>query len=298
MKHIILTGSSSGFGMITAQVLAKSGHQVYATMRNIHTSNADTAKNLRHWAEQQHVNIQIVELDVTSDVSVEKAVREILSHSEGKIDVLINNAGSAFIGLNETLSATQTDQMFQINVIGVDRMIKAVLPFMHLQKNGLIITLSSVASRQPIPIMGAYGATKAAVDALSVSYYYELMSSGIDVAIVQPGAYPSTDIFTRQAIPANPDSEKYYGADMRKFKASVVNLFTPGPENPDTAEVAGVIAELIGQEKGQRQLWTIINGGPLADSISETNQSIRQIVDTILYAAGVAKQSPSLQNHH
>jgi len=298
MKHIILTGSSSGFGMITAQVLAKSGHQVYATMRNMHTSNADAAKSLRQWAEQQHVNIQIVELDVTSDVSVEKAITEILAHSEGKIDVLINNAGSAFIGFNETLSPAQTDQMFQVNVLGVDRMIKAVLPSMHLVRDGLIITISSVASRQPIPVMGAYGATKAAVDALSVSYYYELMSCGIDVAIVQPGAYPSTDIFTRQAIAANPESEKFYGADMRKFKASVVNLFTPGLENPDTAEVAGVIAELIGQEKGQRQLWTIINGGPLRDSISRANQSIRQIVDTILHAAGVEKEDTSMQNHH
>ena len=297
MKHIILTGSSSGFGMITAQVLAKSGHQVYATMRNIHTSNAKAAESLRQWAEQQDVNIQVVELDVTSDASVEKAVNEILALSKGKIDVLINNAGSAFIGLNETLSAAQTNQMFQINVIGVDRMIKAVLPTMHIWKDGLIINLSSVASRQPIPIMGTYGATKAAVDALSVSYYYELKNAGIDVAIIQPGAYPSTDIVIKQEVPYNPDSEKFYGTPMQKFKERVMTTFTPGPFNPDPVEVADVIAGLIDLQKGQRQLWTIVNGGPLAESISHVNQSIKQIVDTILHAAGVADDTATLHNH-
>ncbi|GLU53662.1 short-chain dehydrogenase/reductase [Dyadobacter frigoris] len=297
MKHIILTGSSSGFGMITAQTLAKKGHQVYATMRNIHTSNADAARKMEQWAEQNDVQIRIVELDVTSDLSVEKAITEILAYSKGKIDVLINNAGSAFIGLNETLSTAQTDQMFQINVMGVDRMIKAVLPFMHLRKDGLIITLSSVASRQPIPIMGTYGATKAAVDALSVSYYYELKNSGIDVTIIQPGAYPSTDIVTKQAIPYNPDSEMFYGTSMQKFKERVMTTFTPGPSNPDPVEVADVIAGLIDLQKGQRQLWTIVNGGPLAESISHVNRSIQQIVDTILQAAGVADDTATLQNH-
>lgn len=287
MKKIILTGSSSGFGILTAKTLASQGHTVYATMRGVNTSNLAAATALKEWASANNAVIEIVELDVTDNVSVQKAIATITKHSGGVIDVLINNAGAAFIGLNETLSADQTGQLFQINVIGVDRMIKAVLPFMHRQKDGLLITLSSVASRQPIPVMGAYGASKAAVDALSASYYYELRSSGIDVVIVQPGAYPSTDIVVKQPIPANPMAEELYGEDMLLFKKSVIKTFTPTGENPDPQEVADQIASLIKTPRGERELWSIVRGGPLTESIHHINQSTRKIVDTILDAVGV-----------
>ena len=282
MKNIILTGTSSGFGLLTAQTLARQGHTVFATMRNVHTRNVAAAASLTGWAKDNKLNIEVVELDVTDDASVMLAMVSIAEKTNGHMDVLINNAGTAYTGLNETLSAAQTDQIFQINVIGVDRMIKGVLPYMHKNKDGLIITLSSVVSRQCAPIMGTYSASKAAVDSLSVSYYYELRNTGIDVAIVQPGAFPTTDIISKQMTPANPSAENYYGEDMHYYKKAVEKYFEPTPSSPDPQIVADLIVELIKTPKGQRQLWSIVGGGPFASAVNDINAAIRQLADTIV----------------
>lgn len=282
MKNIILTGSSSGFGLTTAKILAEAGHRVFATMRNTNGRNAEVAASLLQWAGNNAHQLEVVELDVTSDDSVKQAIETISIKTGGIIDVLINNAGSAYIGLNETLSAAQTNQMFQINVIGVDRMIKAVLPFMHRQKDGLLLTLSSVTARQPTPVMGIYASSKAAVDALSVSYYYELKSSGIDVSILQPGAYQTTDIVSNQMVPQNPEAEKDYAADMINYKNAVLKYFEPTDSSPDPREIADKILELIDTPKGQRPLWTLIGAGQLTGTISNINNSVKDLVDKLV----------------
>jgi len=287
LKKIVLTGSSSGFGLITAKTLAKNGHTVYATMRNINGSNAATAQDLTDWAIHNNVDIQVIELDVTSDSSVEKAFNKISNHSNGQIDVLINNAGISYVGVNETLSAEQTDLLFQINVIGVDRMIKAVLPFMHKQKSGLIINLSSVQSRFHTPIIGAYSATKAAVDALSVSYYYELRSTGIDVAIIQPGAYPTTDIVAKSLRADHPEAEALYGSDMAKVKAALIYTFTPKETNPDPKEVTDVIQKIVDADPGDRALWTVVGGGRLEAAVENINDITKKSMDMLLGFMGL-----------
>lgn len=233
------------------------------------------------------MDIQVIELDVTSDSSVEKALNKISNHSNGQIDVLINNAGISYVGVNETLSAGQTDQLFQINVIGVERMIKAVLPFMHKQKNGLIINLSSVQSRFHTPVIGAYSATKAAVDALSVSYYYELRSTGIDVAIIQPGSYPTTDIVTKSLKADHPEAEALYGSDMAKVKAALIYTFTPKETNPDPQEVTDVIQKIVDADPGERALWTVVGGGRLAAAVDNMNDITTKSMDTLLGFMGL-----------
>lgn len=287
MKNIILTGSSSGFGLLTAKTLAKKGYTVFATMRNISTKNAVTVDQLRAWALENHVNIIVIEMDVTSDASVEEAMGEISDMTGGHIDVLINNAGSAYVGLNETLSASQTNLMFQVNVIGADRMIKAVLPYMHRRKSGQIISLSSVMARQPIPVMGIYSATKAALDALSVSYYYELRGGGIDITILQPGAFPTTDIISNQMEPHNPSAKDFYGEEMLHYVSRVEGIFEAKPESANPQIVADKIAELINSAKEDRSLWSIIEGGPLSQMVDQQNQATRKIIDTIVTAAGI-----------
>ncbi|MCF2446553.1 SDR family oxidoreductase [Dyadobacter sp. CY345] len=287
MANIILTGTSSGFGLLTAKTLAKIGHTVFATMRNVQTKNANAARDLSDWAEREGVKINIVEADVTSDKSVKAATENIASQTDGAIDVLINNAGTGYIGLNETLSAEQTNQIFQINVIAADRMIKAVLPYMHKRKSGLIINISSITSRQNIPVMGVYSASKAAIDALSVSYHYELKSSGIDVAIIQPGAYQSTDIVSKQMIPDNPDVINQYGEDMINYTKGVFQYFEPSESSRDPQEVADLIADIIDTPQGKRALTNMIGAGPLGDAISEINHSIQNLVETILGNRGV-----------
>lgn len=287
MKTIILTGSSSGFGLLAVKTLATAGNTVFATMRNVKGANAAPAQEISQWAKDNNAKVEIVELDVTSAASVKAAISEITQKTGGKIDVLINNAGAAYIGISETLTAEQTDQMFQVNVIGADRMIKAVLPFMHEQKGGLILNVTSVLARNHTPVFSIYNATKAALDALSVGYYYELKSAGIDLAIVQPGGYPSTDIIAKGPKPGNPDAEKYYGENIHKLKAGLVAYFTPTADSPNPQEVADVFAKLVALPKGERPLWSIVGAGGIEPLISQINESTRGLVDTFLGYMGV-----------
>lgn len=285
--NIILTGSSSGFGLLTAKTLALAGHHVFATMRNINGTNKQATDDVYAWANANNTKITVVELDVTSDDSVTAAINHIAGITGGRIDALINNAGSAFIGWNETLSAAQTNQLFQINVIGVDRMIKAVVPYMRTNKSGTIITISSVAARRTTPVMGAYGASKAAIDALSSSYYYELKPFGIDVAILQPGAYPSTDIVAKQPIPANAAAEAYYPEKMQLYKQRVFELFTPKADSPNPQEVADAIAQLLQQPAGNKPLWTLVGADASRDFIHNINTETKKLLDYIATSAGI-----------
>lgn len=279
MKHIILTGSASGFGLKAAKTLASKGHTVYATMRNVNGANAGAAKELIDWARAQKVKVEVVELDVASTASVNSAISEIAKKSGGRIDVLINNAGITYYGLGEALTIEQTEQMYQVNTIGPERTMKAVLPYMHAQKEGLIINVTSVQSRNHIPSLSTYNGSKAALDAASVGYHYELKSSGIDVVTIQPGAYQTTDITNKGLVGKNEAVEAKYGADALDFKRALLQYFVPTPESGDPQEVADAMLKLVEQPKGERPIWTIVGGGPLADKFETINQSTKEIVE-------------------
>jgi NAD(P)-dependent dehydrogenase (short-subunit alcohol dehydrogenase family) len=286
MKTIILTGSASGFGLLAVKTLAAQGHTVFATMRNVGGANAASAQEIKQWAKDTNAKVEVVELDVTSDSSVKAAIDEISQKSGGIIDVLINNAGLGQLSVSEAITVQQTDQLFQVNVIAADRMIKAVLPLMHQQKDGLIINVTSVLARNHMPLFSTYNATKAALDALSVGYYYELQTVGIDVAIIQPGGYPTTDIINKSLKP-NPAIEALYGERMQKLKEASIAYFTPNADSPNPQEVADAMANLVNGSKGQRPLWTLVGAGGLADSIDHINQSTKTLVDTMLGYMGV-----------
>lgn len=279
MKQIILTGSASGFGLKAAKTLALKGHTVYATMRNVNGANAGVAQELKDWAQAQKVKVEVVELDVTNTASVNNAIAEIAKESGGKIDVLINNAGISYYGLGEALTIEQTEQIYQVNTLGPERTMKAVLPYMHAQKEGLIINVTSVQSRNYIPSLSTYNGSKAGLDAASVGYHYELKSSGIDVAVIQPGAYQSTDITNKSITGKNEAVEAKYGADALDFKRALLQYFVPTPESGDPQEVADAMLKLVEQPKGERALWTIVGGGPMAEKFEAINQSLKEIVD-------------------
>lgn len=283
MKKVLLTGSSSGFGLLAAKTIAAKGHTVYATMRNISTTNAKNAQHLRDWAKTNNANIEVVELDVTSDTSTKDAIKTILVLSGGTIDVLINNAGTSFIGISETLTTEQSNELFQVNTISVERLTRAVLPTMHKQRSGLIINVSSVQARQTIPTFTVYSATKAAVDALSIGYYYELRSSGIDVAIIQPGGHATTGFKNNGFKAENPDAEKAYGADVIKAKNSLNHFFTPSDNSSNPQAVADKMLELVEAKQGERPLYSLVSAGPVEGYIDQINQTTKTIAD-ILYS--------------
>src|ERR1700747_2140462 len=187
---VLITGTSSGFGRLIAETLARKGFHIFATMRNTKTRNAAAARELEELAQQESLNLQVLELDVTQDSSVEQAVNEVVAKC-GRIDVLVNNAGYGIMDLSETVTVAQAQRQLDVNFFGVLRMNRAVLPVMKRQGSGLLLHVSSGGGRLAIPGMGLYCARKFAMEALAETYRYELASQGIDSVILEPGAYPT-----------------------------------------------------------------------------------------------------------
>lgn len=183
-KTILITGTSTGFGRDTAETLKRAGHKVFASMRD------PQGKNRAHADALRQQGIEVVELDVSSDASVNRAVKEMLARAN-RIDVLINNAGSASAGVTEAFTPDQAKIVLNTNVVGLLRTTRAVLPAMREQGDGLIINIGSILGRVTFPFFGIYGASKFAVEALTDSLRYEVSQLDIDVALVQPSAYPT-----------------------------------------------------------------------------------------------------------
>src|SRR3974390_3219659 len=177
-KTIMITGAGSGFGRATAEALARAGHLVFASMRD------PDAKNPHHAQELRQQGIGVVELDISSDPSVDRAVKEVLADT-GRIDVLINNAGIASAGVTEAFTADQAKVLFNTNIVGLLRTTRAVLPTMRAQGDGLIINIGSILGRVTFPFFGIYGASKFAVEAITDSLRYEVSQFGVDVTLVQ-----------------------------------------------------------------------------------------------------------------
>ncbi len=175
-KVILITGASAGFGHQTAKALLRQGHTVCAG-----------ARRLEKMRDLEARGAKIYKLDVTSDEDVNTVVSDILQQ-EGRIDVLVNNAGYGGYGMVEAVSLTEARRQFETNVFGLARVTKAVLPHMRQQKRGTIINVSSVVGRVPSPMIGWYGASKHAVEALSDALRAEVKGFGIHVALIEPGA--------------------------------------------------------------------------------------------------------------
>ncbi|WP_020605919.1 SDR family oxidoreductase [Spirosoma spitsbergense] len=181
MSTILITGCSTGIGFAIAELMARAGHTVYATMRNTQRSPA-----LAQLAERDNLPITILPMDVDSDESVKAAMAEVLTQA-GQIDVLVNNAGIGPLGPVEEAHMADFQAIMQTNYFGVLRCMRAVLPGMRTRGAGCIITISSVAGRLYSPYHSAYCASKAAVEALSECLAGEVGPLGVRVAVVQPG---------------------------------------------------------------------------------------------------------------
>lgn len=195
-KIIFITGASSGFGRDTALTLAAAGHQVFAGMRDINGRNKEVANTLRNHG------ITPVALDVTCETTTQAAIQTVLEKSGGRLDVVINNAGIASAGVSETFTPEQLRDLFDVNVFGIQRVLRAVLPTLRKQGDGLIINTGSILGRVTFPFFGLYGASKFAVEAMTDSYRYELSQLGVDVVLVQPSAYP-TNMYAAMQQPAD-----------------------------------------------------------------------------------------------
>lgn len=219
-KTILITGCSTGIGRDLAQRLAQAHYTVIATARRPETL-ADLPVALR------------LSLDVTDAASIASAVEEVIRRF-GRVDALVNNAGIAYFGALEELPESDVRRMFDVNVDGMLRMVRAVAPQMRRQGAGRIINISSIAGRRSTPVNGAYSATKFAVEALSDALRVELAPFGIQVSLIEPGSIntpfaPKAQAHA-QALLANPTSP--YRALYQRYAAMGANArgHEPGPE--------------------------------------------------------------------
>ena len=269
-KTVLITGASSGFGRDTAEMLAKAGHRVFASVRDAAGRNRESAEELRAHG------IVVVELDVTDDASIDAAVAGVLAEA-GRIDVLVNNAGIASAGVTEAFTADQAKQVFNTNVVGVLRTTRAVLPSMRKAGDGLIINIGSILGRVTFPFFGIYGASKFAVEALTDSLRYEVSQLGVDVVLVQPSAYP-TNMYAAIQQPADGDRVESYGeigAIPGKMFQTFMDMFA-GENAPDPHDVAIAVAALVAQPRGSRPARTVVGQPFGADTVNAATAPVQQ----------------------
>jgi NAD(P)-dependent dehydrogenase (short-subunit alcohol dehydrogenase family) len=254
-KIILITGASSGFGRLTAEALAKAGHIVYASMRDVAGRNAENAAQMAETSQRDGVDLCAIELDVQSEPSIDAAVAKITADS-GRIDVLVHNAGHMMFGPAEAFLPEQFAQQYDVNVLGTQRVNRAVLPHMRAAKQGLLVWVSSSSSAGGTPpYLAPYFAAKAGMDALAVLYARELARWGIETTIVVPGAFTKgTNHFAHSGRPADEARLAEYEAGPYKgFGEQVQEAFAAiVPHGADVGGVADAIVVVVDTPFGKR----------------------------------------------
>lgn len=259
-KTIVITGCSSGFGQMAAEKLARAGHRVYATMRNIEARNKDKADAFRTLAKDEGIDLRPLELDVCSTESVNKAAAVVESES-GAVDVIINNAGQMFIGITECFSDEELTRQLDINVVGVHRVNRAFLPKMREQGSGLMINISSVAGRLALPFFGVYHASKWALEGYTQALRYELASSGVDAVLIEPGPF-STALFPSSPAPSDNEGRTasynpVVPQTLEGMSEGFDSMFDDESVPTDPMIVVDRMIELIGMNAGERPLRSV-----------------------------------------
>src|ERR1700732_2970187 len=256
MKNIIvITGASSGFGALAARALAAAGHTVYASMRETAGRNAAQVKELQEYAIEHSVDLRPIELDVSSQKSCDAAIQEIVSKN-GRLDVVVHNAGHMVFGPAEAFTPEQFAELYDINVLSTQRVNRAALPQLRKQKQGLVIWVSSSSSAGGTPpYLAPYLAAKAGMDAMAVIYARELTRWGIETSIVVPGAFTGgTNHFAHSGTPADKERAaeyeagpyKGYGKKIQEALAAIV------PPDADAGSVADAIVKVVDAPFGKR----------------------------------------------
>ena len=256
MKEVILiTGASSGFGALTARALAGAGHIVYASMLDLSGKNAKQAEELKRFAKEQTLDLQAIELDVTSEQSANKAI-DLIVKERGRLDVIVHNAGHMAYGPAEAFTTEQFAELYDINVLGTQRVNRAALPYLRDQGRGLLVWVSSTSTRGGTPpYLAPYFAAKAAMDSLAVSYAGEVSRWGVETTIVVPGAFTTgTNHFANAGKPEDSKRVAAYEAGPYKGFAESTSkaLSATVPPDADAAEVARTITRVVGLPFGKR----------------------------------------------
>jgi len=229
-KVILVTGASSGLGLATATALAAQGHTVYGTTRDIKRIS--------------DVSFMPLQMDVTDDASVNAAIATIIK-AEGKIDVLVNNAGNGITGPLYAMPVDAAKKQFEVNFFGVVRVSSAVLPGMIETGQGLVINIGSLAGLFGLPYQGLYSASKFAIEGYSESLRMELQNTGVKVAVVNPGDFKTDFTGNREKLPFTLKNDKL----KAEFDAAVAAMEKDESIGAAPSKLATQIVKIVGKSK-------------------------------------------------
>ncbi|MGO7322730.1 SDR family oxidoreductase [Rhizobium ruizarguesonis] len=286
-KVVVVTGASSGFGKLTVLELARRGHTVVATMRDVEGRNAQVRSDLIDEVKAEGHVLQVLEMDVADEASVNSTIDQVVKQ-HGKIDALINNAGIMPVGVTEAYTVADVERLFAVNFFGAVRADRAVLPHMRAAGSGLLVHVTSLMGRVVFPFFGTYSASKFALEALAEAYRYELKSFGIDSVIVEPGPFPS-NLLSSSPEPSDESVLASYGevaAIPGQIKDSSSHAHdSANPPRPQM--VADAIARLV-EATERRPLRTVVMPEGMDLGVQRLNDAVSPIQNDLLSALGMS----------
>lgn len=282
MKHkVLVTGASGAFGRLACIQLVENGHQVVGTIRSLKGKNEAIANELKA------KGVDLVEMDVTKEESVIAGVNAAISLMDG-LDTVFNNAGIGANGILECFTDNDIQKMFDVNVLGVQRVMRAVLPHLRQQGKGTIIHTSSCIGRVTTPFLASYSASKYALESLAEGYRAELSGFGIESCIIEPGGFP-TGFMSGMITPSDTERMKQYGemaslpeTSINGYVAYVASIPEQRPER-----VAEAVVHLINTPFGEKQFRTVVDFSGLKQPIERYNKVLNETTKAIYTANGV-----------
>jgi NAD(P)-dependent dehydrogenase (short-subunit alcohol dehydrogenase family) len=283
MKKVMITGIAGGFGKPTALALLAKGYDVAGSVRSRSGKNAATV------AELEAAGAKIVEMDVTDAASTERGVADAISQLGG-LDILFNNAGIGSYGIQELMSPEDMTRVFDVNVMGLQRVMRAALPHMRAQGRGTVLYTSSLIGRIATPFYGTYSASKWALEAIVECYRTELSGFGIESCLIEPGAMP-TAFFDGLVTPNDAAREAEYGdfaAVPAMSNAGLAQMLEATPmQRPE--RIAETVAALLDMPFGQKPFRTVVDHVGVGPEIERYNDVLHDVTRTVLTNFGIAE---------
>ena len=267
-KIAVVTGSSSGIGFETSLLLARNGFYTYATIRSLDKSSklVDISNE-----EDNNLSLDVLQLDVTDDKSVKDAIN-IIADKQGRIDLVVNNAGYGSTGAVEDFSIDEIKAQFETNFFGAIRVIQSVLPLMRKQRTGIIVNISSIGGRIAFPFSPSYASTKFALEGLSEALQYEIDQFGIKVILIEPGIIKTNFLDNIKRAKRATDPNSPYNELLQRRIERLKTMFENGtaPE-----EVAKVILKAVTSDNNEKLDLRYVVGSD-ANSLLEKRKSMSE----------------------
>jgi NAD(P)-dependent dehydrogenase (short-subunit alcohol dehydrogenase family) len=281
MKNVLITGIAGGFGKPTALALLARGYTVAGSVRSRSGKNSATV------AELEAAGAKIVEMDVTDAAGTERGVADAISQLGG-LDILFNNAGIGSYGIQELMSPEDMARVFDVNVMGVQRVMRAALPHLRAQGRGTVLYTSSLIGRIATPFYGTYSASKWALEAIVECYRTELSGFGIESCLIEPGAMP-TAFFDGFIAPNDAVREAEYGdfaAVPDMSNAGLAQMLEATPmQRPE--RIAEAVVALLDLPFGQKPFRTVVDHVGVGPEIERYNDVLHDVTRTVLTNFGI-----------